>query len=196
MVDNLPLQMTKLEILQKTGLNVFTPDDLMVLWQSSDKRSVHESIKDYIRRGRMFSVRRGIYLLDKKYDAFEIAQKLISPSYISHYTALAYHGIIFQKYSEIHSFAPYSKLVTLDGNKYIYHKLNEEIFNIQDGLIITDKYTIAGPERAICDTLYLNKSVAFDNLRNIDTSKLINISKIYNNKRLEDEINVLILGIK
>lgn len=188
--------MTKLEILQKTGLNVFTPNDLMVLWQSSDKRSVHESIKDYVRRGRMFSIRRGIYLLNKDYDTFELAQKLISPSYISYYTALAYHGIIFQKYSEIHSFAPYPKSITLDGEKYVYHKFKESIFNIQDGLILTDKYTIAGPERSICDTLYLNKSVAFDNLRNVDLLKLKSISKIYNNKRLEDEINVLILGIK
>ncbi|MBW6441783.1 hypothetical protein K0B04_02640 [Patescibacteria group bacterium] len=188
--------MTKLEILQKTGLNVFTPDDLMVLWQSSDKRSVHESVKDYIRRERMFSIRRGIYLLNKEYDTFELAQKLISPSYISHYTALAYHGIIFQKYSDIHSFASYYKSITVDGKKFIYHKLKEEIFNIQDGLLITDKYTIAGPERAICDTLYLNKSIAFDNLRNIDTSKLKSISQIYNNKRLEDEVNTLILRNK
>lgn len=188
--------MTRLEILQKTGFNIFTTDDLMVLWDVTNRRDVIESIKDYIRRERMYSIKRGIYSLDKDYDVNELAQKLLSPSYISYYSALAIHGIIFQKYSEIHCFALYSKDFNINDQKFIYHKINEDVLSIQEGIISEGKYTIASAERAICDSLYLNKTIAFDNLRNIDIEKLEKISRIYSNKRLEKDIKKLIKQIK
>lgn len=188
--------MTRLEILQKTELNVFTTSDLMVLWNISDRRDAIESVKDYVRRERMFSIKKGVYSLVKEYDEKELAQKLISPSYISYYTALAMHGIIFQKYIEIHSFALYSKTILLYDKKFIYHKMNAKILHIQEGLLIEDCYTVASPERAICDSLYLNKNIAFDNLRNIDIEKLKKISVIYGNKRLETDIQNLVKQIQ
>ena len=187
--------MTRLEILQKTESNIFTTDDLAVLWEVSDRRDVIESVKDYIRRERMHSIKKGIYSLNKEYDINELAQKLISPSYISYFTALAAHGIIFQKYSEIHSFALYSKNFTVRDQKYIYHKMSERILYTQEGILNEKNYTIASPERAICDSLYLNKNIAFDNLRNIDIKKSGEISNIYQNKRLEVDIKKLIKQI-
>lgn len=188
--------MTRLEILQKTESNIFTTSDLMVLWGVSDRRDVIESVKDYIRRERIFSIRKGIYALNKEYDVKELAQKLISPSYISYYTALAMHGIIFQKYAEIHSFAIYSKTILLEDQKFIYHKMSEKILYIQEGIVNENHYTVASSERAICDSLYLNKTLAFDNLRNIDVDKLKRISLIYENKRLEANIKKLVKQIQ
>lgn len=184
--------MTRLEILQKTESNIFTTSDLMVLWSVSDRRDAIESVKDYIRRERMFSIKRGIYSLAKQYDVRELAQKLISPSYLSYYTALSVHGIIFQKYSEIHAFALYSKTIVINDQKFIYHKISNQILHIQEGIIVEKGYTIASSERAICDSLYLNKTLGFDNLRNIDVEKLVKISKIYENKRLENDIKKLV----
>ena len=113
--------MTRLELLKNTNRNVFTTDDLMVLWNTNDRRKIIESVKDYVRRGRLFSPRRGIYTIKKEHDGFEMAQKLVSPSYIGYYSALAYYGIIFQHYNEIHCLGPYSKKITLEGQIYIYH---------------------------------------------------------------------------
>ncbi len=187
--------MTRLEILQKTKLNIFTTNDLVILWKVKNRREAIESIKDYMRRGRIYSIKRGVYSLNKEYDIKELAQKLISPSYISYYTALGTHGIIFQKYSEMHSMSLYSKTFEIDDQKYVYHKINSNILQSQEGVISNENYTIAGPERAICDSLYLNSNIAFDNLRNIDTIKLSKISKIYKNKRLEKDISELIKHI-
>lgn len=188
--------MTRLEILLKSKQNIFTTDDLMVLWKVSNRREIIESVKDYVRRQRLFPLRRGIYLLTREYNKNELAQKLISPSYISYYTALAIHGIIFQKYSEIHSFSPYSKTFVIDEQKYVFHMMSQEILHIQDGIMNFENYTIATPERAICDSLNLNKTIAFDNLRNVNIEKLESVSKIYKNKRLEADVKKLIDQIK
>ena len=195
-VDYLPLQMTRLEKLQKTNFNVFTTDDLVILWEVENRREAIESVKDYIRRGRMFSIKKGIYSLTKEYDTKELSQKLITPSYISYYTALGIHGIIFQKYSEIHSMASYSKTFDINNQKFIYHKTTPEVLHSQKGILIEANYTIANPERAICDSLYLNSNSAFDNLRNVDIEKLQQVAKIYKNKRLEKDIKGLIKHIE
>ncbi len=188
--------MTRLEKLQKTNLNIFTTDDLVILWKVGNRREAIESVKDYIRRERIFSIKKGVYSLTKEYDSKELSQKLITPSYISHYTALGIHGIIFQKYSEIHSMAPYSKTFNINDQTFIYHKTTPEILHSQTGILSQENYTIASPERAICDSLYLNGDTAFDNLRNIDVTKLEEISKIYKNKRLEKDIERLIKHIQ
>ena len=70
--------------------------------------------------------------------------------------------------------------------------MNQEILHVQDGIINLENYTIATPERAICDSLNLNKTIAFDNLRNVNSEKLESISKIYNNKRLEADVKKII----
>jgi len=195
-VDYLPLQMTRLEKLQKTNLNIFTTDDLVILWEVENRREAIESVKDYTRRGRMFSIKKGVYSLTKEYDIKELSQKLITPSYISYYTALGIHGIIFQKYSEIHCMASYSKTFDIKEQKFIYHKTTQEILHSQKGILIEANYTIANPERAVCDSLYLNSNSAFDNLRNVSIEKLQEVAKIYKNKRLEKDIEKLIQYIK
>lgn len=188
--------MTRIQILQNTNQNIFTTNDLVVLWKVENRRDAIESVKDYIRRKRMYPIKKGIYSLNKDYDSKELAQKLLSPSYISYYTALAIHGIIFQTYSDIHSISQISKTYDIDNQKYIYHKASENILYSQVGIVSSNNYTIASPERAICDSLYLNKDIAFDNLRNIDPLQLSKISKIYDNKRLEKDIKKLIKEIE
>ncbi len=195
-VDNLPLEMTRLEKLQKTNLNIFTTDDLIILWGVKNRREAVESAKDYIRRERMFSIKKGVYSLTKEYDIKELSQKLITPSYISYYTALGVHGIIFQKYSEIHCMALCSKTFNVNNQKFVYHKTNPRILHSQKGILMETNHTIASPERAVCDSLYLNSSLSFDNLRSINTGKLQEITEMYKNKRLKKDIEKLIKHIK
>lgn len=188
MVQKIPLTMTKYDLLIKSNYNVFNVDDLVAIWASSNRRDVLESIKGYINREKVFNIFKGVYVLDKNYNKFELAQKLYTPSYITYYSALAVHGIIFQKYSDIHLFASNSKKIVVDGQKYIFHKMKTKVLMNQKGLDVIDNYTLASPERSICDSLYLNKRLTFDNLRNIKKEKLQEISRIYNNKRLEKDI--------
>ena len=54
---------------------------------------------------------------------------------------------------------------------------------------------MAGPERAICDSLYLFPNLAFDNLNSVNTQKLSQIATIYHNKRLIQSVKKLIKTI-
>jgi predicted transcriptional regulator of viral defense system len=183
--------MTKIEKLLNSSQNVFTTQDLSVIWRVSDKNLLYNNIRYYLRTGKLNRVYKGIYSI-RDYSSFEVAQKLTTPSYISFYSALAFHGVIFQLYTSIHSMALNSKKFLLNDKNYVYHKLKAATFF--DSLGIDDKgtYYIASPERAVCDSLYLVSDIAFDNLKMIDFEKLKKISKIYDNKRLELEVEKII----
>ena len=182
---------TKYDLLIQTNKNIFNVDDLVAIWQSAKRRDALESIKGYIRRGKIFNPYKGIYSLSKDFNYFELAQKLFTPSYISYYSALALHGIIFQKYNDIHLCALASKVIEINERKIIYHKIRKSILYNQRGLSSEKNYLIASPERAVCDSLYLNKNITFDNSRNLKKEKMLSISKIYQNKRLERDIEQL-----
>jgi predicted transcriptional regulator of viral defense system len=97
--------MSKIAQLYQTKKNIFTIQDLGVIWQQDQRSKLIESIKYYLRKGPLKKIQRGLYYLGEDYDNFELAQKIIPASYISFYTALAKHGIIFQYYKTKHSAA-------------------------------------------------------------------------------------------
>lgn len=196
MVHKIPHMETRYELLVKSGLKVFNTDDLVALWKTENRRDALESIKGYVNRGKMFNPFKGIYTFALNYEALELAQKLYPPSYITYYTALAKHGLIFQQYKEIHLFGNKTKKFEINGEEYLFHKVKEEILLNEEGIIQENNYSIASPERAVCDSLYLNNNIAFDNLRNIDVQKMLKIGKLYSNKRLEKDIEKLIKQIE
>jgi len=187
--------MTKYEILLKSKKKIFNVEDLIVLWKESNRRLALESVKGYVKRGKLFSVFKGVYSLDSNYNPFEVGQKLFTPSYITYYSALTYHGINFQVYSDVHLFALQSKKIKVQDTEFIYHKVREDILFNPVGIVEEGNFQIATKERAICDSLYLNKSVVFDNLGGLDQAKLIRISRIYN-KRVYYDVKKLVVRDK
>lgn len=183
--------MNKIEQLLRTGKNIFSISDLALYWQINQRRKLAENIKYYLRTKKLIPVKRGIYTLNNNYSEFELAQKLIPISYISFYTALAAHGIIFQYYPQIHSVALISKTFLIRDKIYKYHQIKEDIFYYPLGIVKEKNYMIACPERAICDSLYLAPGLSFDNISKIDKDKIRQISSIYKNIRLEKEISRL-----
>lgn len=183
----------KIEQLLTSSQALFTTQDLSVIWQVSDKVSLYSSIQYYIRAGKLRRVHKGIYTLaQKEYDSLELAQKLVRPSYISFHTALAIHGINFQLYTTTHSIALKSKQLTVDQEKFAYHQLKDRVFYDSLGLEDKTTYFIAGPERAICDSLYLTPGLSFDILDKIDLDFLHRVSKIYDNQRLEADVDAIV----
>ncbi|HUD44464.1 MAG TPA: hypothetical protein VMR41_02910 [Patescibacteria group bacterium] len=189
-------QTTIIEKLAASGKKVFTIEDLAVLWKITERRKLIERIKYYLRKKRLIHITKGVYAYGQDYTPLDIAQKLVPFSYISLYTTSQMHGLTFQDYNSIYAISQHSKTYKINDQQYIYHKVKETIFYSQSGLIDTGRYIIADKERTICDCLYVFPGFSFDNLRNIDIEKLHLISKIYANKRLENEINKLIKIIK
>lgn len=188
MSDNI----TNIEKLALSGKKVFTTQDLAVIWQIPQRRRLIELIKYYLREKRLTSIYKGVYAYGEDYAPMDIAAKLIPLSYISLYTSSQMHGLTFQYYQTIYSISLKSKKYQIKRQGYIYHKVKESIFYNQSGLINKGRYTIADKERTITDCLYVFPEFAFDNLQGIDKEKLLALSKIYNNKRLEQEIKKLI----
>jgi len=185
-------KITIMEKLLLSGKKVFTISDLAVIWQISERRKLIERIKYYLRMNRFIHVYKGVYAYGSDYIPLDIAQKLIPLSYISLYTTSQMYGLTFQFYSSIYCVSLKSKKYTINKQSYIYSKVKETIFYNPIGLINNGRYIMADKERTICDCLYVFPGFAFDNLKGIDTEKLYALSRIYNNKRLEREVDGII----
>ena len=57
------------------------------------------------------------------------------------------------------------------------------------GVTRQDNYSIATPERAYLDMIYLFPNYYFDNLKSIDWGKCGEMVKIYNNKQMIKRLN-------
>lgn len=189
--------MTKIEKLLIHPHNIFTVQDLSIIWNISNKPRLWNAIRHYLRVGKLLRVHKGVYAKTSStslepYTSFELGQKLLTPSYISFYTALANHGIIFQFHQGIHLAALVSKTIKVNKDTFIYHKIKDAIFYDSTGIKDNQTHKIAEPERAICDSLYLFPNLSFDNLDFLDPEKLLQVSAIYHNHRLAQSIKKLI----
>lgn len=185
-------KINKLEKLALSGKKVFTTEDLAVIWQIPERRKLIELIKYYLRQSRLISIYKGVYAYGEDYTPLDIAQKLVPLSYISLYTTSQMHGLTFQYYQTIYCISLKSKKYQIKTQGYIYHKIKESIFYNSFGLVNNGRYTFADKERTITDCLYVFPGLAFDNLGGIDKDKLLALSKIYHNKRLEKEVKKLV----
>lgn len=182
---------SNIEKLALSEKKVFTTEDLAVLWQIPERRRLIELIKYYLRGKRMVHIHKGIYAYGEDFTPLDIAQKLVPLSYISLYTTSQMHGLTFQYYQTIYAVSLKSRKYKIGEQGYIYHKIKESVFYNQLGLVNNGRYIIAGRERTITDCLYVFPHFSFDNLRGIDEEKLLVLSKIYNNKSLENRVKKL-----
>lgn len=177
----------KIETLLEKSQKVFNIEDLATAWGYSDFIKTKNLVAYYLDKQKLFRVAHGLYSTTGKPDILEVAQKLQIPSYITYHTALSIHGINFQFYSSIHCFSKRKKEVEVLNQKIIYHQVKPEILFNPLGIEKKENYNLACKERAICDSLYISPSIGFNNLKGIDPEKLLEISQIYGNKRLERE---------
>lgn len=147
--------------------------------------ALRSKLNYYVKTGQLYNVRRGIYAKDKDYDRLELANRILIPSYISFETVLRQAGIIFQYYSQIFVATYQTREIVCEGQTYVYRKIKDRILYDATGIKIQDTYSIASPERAFLDILYLNKDYYFDNLYPLDWDKVYKILPIYKNKRME-----------
>jgi predicted transcriptional regulator of viral defense system len=188
--------LTKYEILLKQQYNVFNIKDLSILWGYKDQNKTHDLARYYVSSNKLFLVKKGLYSTSNNPNQLIVAQKIINPSYISYFTALKEHGIIFQWYETIYSASLKSRKIVIGQHNYEYKQLKKEIFFYPIGIIQKEGYHIACPERAICDMLYSKPDTYFDNLKNIDIELLTKIAKIYNYKPMIKSLKIWFPKIK
>lgn len=162
---------------------VFTVNELSNIIEHDSDSSLRLKISNYAKKWYIERITKWLYALpNREVNAFELANKIYSPSYISFFSALYHYGIIFQADSS-NVFLAYKK----SWIKKI-EKLNLEISlkNLKQGILLnTDwlifkwNYTIASPERAFLDTIYLYSNIYFDNIDQLNTEEIKRLIPIY-----------------
>ena len=124
----------------------------------ADFQSPRARLTVLVRRGELTHLRRGLYLCretEKNISVAQIANALVSPSYISYETALSWLGIIPEHVHTIKSACPgRSRCFENPTGRYTYTQLPIDYFQLgqseghtADGVA----YRIASAEKALCD---------------------------------------------
>ena len=165
---------------------VLSAKDIMLLWGEASSDAARVRINYYAKSGDFYRIRRGFYAKDKDYNKFELATKIFTPSYVSFETILGQAGITFQHYNQIFVASYTKREITADGQAYSYKRIKDTILTNSAGIESKDNYSIATPERAFLDVVYLNKDYHFDNLDLLNWDKVFEILPIYGgNKRMK-----------
>ena len=176
--DNL---IAKLYESQKT---VLTIKDIALIWEETNTVNLLAKIKYYAKQGSLIRLTRGVFAKNKNYNPKELATSLYTPSYISFETVLREAGIIFQHHDSIFVTGPYSVTKKIDNQIITFRKLKNSVLYNALGVKNEKNYSIATPERAFLDIIYLSPKFYFDNLRSINWEACFELVKIYNNKQL------------
>ena len=106
---------------------VFTFSDISRLIDRQPDKNLLSALSYHVGKGNLIRLSKGIYALDDKYSRFEFANKLRQPSYISLYSILTKHGIVFQPYTSIFLISNRSETIEITSQKYIYRKIKNQI---------------------------------------------------------------------
>lgn len=163
---------------------ILTNKDLALIWQETNRNNLKSKITYYVKCGVLIRLTRGVFAKDKNYNPKELATSIYTPSYISFETVLREAGIIFQHYDTIFVAGPWPKTITINKTAITFRKLKDTVLFSPAGVDNKDNYSIATPERAFLDTIYLFPEYYFDNLRLISWEKCFELVKIYGNQQL------------
>ena len=175
--------------LLRSDQTVFSFKELILKFRTDDVKSLTSKLSYYIKNGELHHIRRGLYSKNAAYNRFELATKILTPSYISFETVLSAAGIIFQYSSQLYIASYQSRDITCDGHTYSFRTIKPTILTNTLGIEILATYSIASPERAFLDIIYRHKQYHFDNLEPLDWNKVYELLPIYgNNKSMQKRV--------
>ena len=93
-------------------------------------------------------------------------------------------GIIFQHQNSVFVAGPYSAVKKFGDSVITFRKLKDSVLYNGLGVKNEKNYSIATPERAFLDAIYLSPKYYFDNLRSLNWEMCSELVKIYDNKQL------------
>ena len=187
-MDNKPTKGQYIEILLRSPKTVFSTKDIVLLWGEQGKANVRVRLSNYVKRGKLIRVHRGIYAKDKNYDRFELATRIYTPSYVSFETVLTRTGINFQYYGNIFVASYVTREIEADGQKISFIRMKDYVLSNTIGIEHTNDISTATKERAFLDRIYISKDYHFDHLDVLDWNKVFEILPIYRNKRMDKKV--------
>lgn len=180
-----------LEVLLRSPKTVFTFEDVALLWGEPGRQVTRVRLNYYIGKGKLYRIRRGLYAKDKNYNTLECAARIYPPSYVSFETVLAQEGLIFQFHAQISVASYLTRDIEIHGQVYSFRKIKMPILTNPTGVENKGEISLATQERAFLDTLYIHGDYYFDNLSRLNWNKVLEILPIYQNQRMEKQIQKL-----
>lgn len=174
--------------LNKLPQTVFTAREIALILRETNPDLVKSKINYYVKRGEIFSLRRGIYSKDIKFNHSELATKMYTPSYVSFETVLAKHSVVFQYDSRIHLASYLTREINVGNVKIYYKKMKNEILMNPTGIEYDDYFPQATLERAFLDKIYIYGQRHFDNLKPIDFDKCYKLLPIYEGRIKKEDL--------
>ncbi len=168
----------RFKLLTDANRTVFTPQDMRILWQDGAHTAKIAAIR-MVEKGLTFRIAKGYYALNDRYNIYELANRIVTPSYVSLNTALFYANVNFQARNEICSVATLNYRKKIGQTLYSYVAMKKSVFYNLDGVVTRDGVSIALPERAILDCFYFGLLPDIDRDEKINTTYLRKLSRIY-----------------
>jgi hypothetical protein len=188
-IDKKPKKGEYLEVLLRSSRTVFSTKDVALLWGERKDNTITGRLNKYVKSGKLVGIRRGIYGKDRNYDKLELASRIFTPSYVSFETILTQAGINFQFYEKITVASYLTREIIIDGQTYTYKKIKDFVLTNPAGVENKNGTSVASPERAFLDTIYIHKDYHFDNFGALNWDKVFEILPIYRNKRMAKKVN-------
>ena len=177
----------------------------MLLYEYREYSNIYNKIALEEKNNNLIKLKRGLYETNKDADPFTLANIILSPSYISFETALAYYGMIPERVYVVKS-ASFKKNKKKEYKNnfglFLYQDINPNAYpyDINEIEIDGTKVMIASKEKALTDMLSVisprnNKkellNLLFDDLRidevlfdELDKTKIIELCDLYPSKTL------------
>ncbi len=185
-----------LDTILRSSRTVFSFKELILLGKNIKAKSLRWRLNYYVKKGKLYHIRRGLYAKDKDYDRLEAGTKIMTPSYISFETVLVKAGIIFQYYESIFIASTHSRTIVADRQEYVFRKIKRLILTNSKGVEIREAYSIATPERAFLDLIYLNNDYYLDNPHGLNWDLVFDILPIYVSKKMNKTVHAHYSEIK
>ncbi|MDP1624185.1 MAG: type IV toxin-antitoxin system AbiEi family antitoxin domain-containing protein [bacterium] len=177
-----------LEAILRSPKTVFTVEDVALLWKEPSTQATRVRLSYYVRRGKLYRIRKGLYAKDANYIKLELATRIYAPSYVSFETILVQEGLIFQFHTRISVASYLTRDIEVDGQVYSFRKVKMSILTHPLGIENRNESSFASKERAFLDTLYLHGDTHVDNPNSLDWNKIFDMLPIYQNQSMERRV--------
>lgn len=177
-----------LEAILRSPKTVFTLEDVVLLWQEPSTQAVRVRLSYYVRRGKLYHIRKGLYAKDMNYSKLELATRIFTPSYVSFETILAQEGLIFQFHTQISVASYLTREIEVDGQVYSFRKVKMSVLTHSLGIENRNESSFASRERAFLDMLYLYGETQVDNPNGLDWNRIFDMLPIYQNQSMERRV--------
>lgn len=176
------------KLIISSNRTVFDMQSIVLLSGISDNLRLRQMMNYYVKRGELLNPRRGIYA-KVGYDLREMACAILQPAYISLEYVLQRAGVTFQYDDTITCVSYQNRTIEVDENIYSFRRINPMLWMNMQGLIQEKGYTIATPERAFLDMLYLSAGQCyFDNLLPLRKSIINQLLPTYQSQVLTQRV--------